>query len=279
MKIRLDTVITSELTSWPLIHTSASQDAVVPFYGPDSENLFKRNKREMPDNWMYHNTDIAYHFNKQGLRMKKNLEDVAENYILFSGASFTAGVGIQEESRFTELVSSHANLDFINFSGPLYSIKLQALSFFNFLKTNHVLPKIFVVEYTPCEGFFCYSEGNFLFYSPDKNADAVKYPNHLTAYKSLSKTDYHLQEALIWHSILESTCSRLKIKFIPVSFWKDDLFVQNKNIPCIDTDSNSDDINYCFARDIHLNLANNTYTAHPGIGLHREMTDVIIKLI
>jgi hypothetical protein len=101
----------------------------------------------------------------------------------------------------------------------------------------------------------------------------------LTAYQSLSATDFHLQEALIWNSILESTCNRLNIKFIPVSFWKDDPFVQNKNIAYVDTNSNSHDINYCFSRDIHLNLTNNTYTAHPGIGLHQEMTDVIIKLL
>lgn len=270
---RIDTVITSSLTSWPYTHTSVEYNKTIQFYGPDSEKLYHRNLRERDSTWLYRTENVEYNFNKQGLRMKKDIENVRENYIMFSGASFTSGVGICEEKRFSETVSKEVGLDFINYSGPLYSIKLQALSFFNFLKTGHTLPKILVIEYPPCAGQFFYSNGNFLLYTPDKAADKDEYPNHYIAYKALENTDHFVQDAIIWRHLISSTCSRLGIKLIEVSFWHDDPFILKEGISSVNLNSNSDDINYCFARDYLLN------TGHPGIGLHKEMSDVIINLL
>jgi hypothetical protein len=270
---KIDTVITSDLTSWPFVHTSVEYNKTVKFYGPDNEKLYERNSRERSFDWIYHTEDVEYNFNKQGLRMKKDIEHVEEKYIMFSGASFTSGIGIREDRRFSELVSSRLGLDFINFSGPLYSIKLQALSFFNFLKTGFILPKILVLEYPPCTGQFFYSNGNFLLYSPDKSADRNQYPNYYSAYKKLSDTDHFVQESIIWQHIITTTCLKLGIKLIEVSFWHDDPFVQNQSISAVNLESNKEDINYCFGRDYLLG------NGHPGIGLHKEMSDVIINLL
>jgi hypothetical protein len=273
MKTKLQTSIPAELTNWPFTHPSVDYDVIKPYYGSDSEKLYKRNLRERDSNWLYFNEKINYTFNNQGLRMKKNIEDIKSDYILFSGTSLTMGVGINENRRFSDIVSEQIGLDYINFSGPIYSIKLQVLSFFGFLKRNIHLPKIFVIEYPYCYANMCYSNGNFLCYSLDKEPSRIDYPNHYKAFKELKNTDFFLQEAKIWQHVISSTCDRLGIKLIEVSFFHEDPFILEKEILSVRLNSNIDDINYCFGRDYHLQ------SGHPGIGIHKEMSDVIISAL
>ena len=143
--MKLETVIRGELTKWPYVHPSMPSNISLNFYGADSEQLYKRNLKYNVD-WMYQTTSVTYNFNKQSLRMKKNLEDVEDDYIYFSGTSFGMGLGINESNRFSDLVSNKLNMDFINCAGPTYTIKAQFISFTNLLNSGYKLPKIFVIE-------------------------------------------------------------------------------------------------------------------------------------
>jgi len=268
---KLDTVIPLDLNAWPIKHPSIPVDTSSAFYGPDSEKVFQRNLRERSDDWIFRTEPVHYNFNKQGLRMKKDLSEVDPNYIMFCGASFTGGVGVGEHRRFSDIVSSSMGLDYINYYGPLYSAKAMVHSFFNFLNTNYHLPKILVAEYAPAEGQMFYSNNNFLLYSSDKAADIDKFPHHYAAYKELEKTDFLVQESRMWRNSLVSACKRLGIKLIEVSFWHNDPFTIVEGIESIDATKHKDNINYCFGRDFLLN------NAHPGIGVHKEMSDVILK--
>ena len=133
---KLETVINFDSTSWPYTHSTMPRNIIKDFYGPDTNELFFRNLRYLPDDWIYRSDKVLYNFNDAGLRMNKNISDVNEEFIYFSGTSFTMGIGIAEEKRFGEIVSKETKLDLINYAGPTYSIKLQVLSFFNAVNTN-----------------------------------------------------------------------------------------------------------------------------------------------
>ena len=269
----LETIIPQSPDSWPFRHPSIPENAVWDFYGSDGKELFEKNKKELPSDWIYHNKPVTYNFNQQGLRMKKNVQDVTGDYIYFGGSSFTLGCGLNEEDRFTEKVSKELDLDFINHAGPIYGIKLNTIAFFNFLKTNHHLPKILVMEhFQDCYNFN--SNGNYLLYKAKFKPNEEEWPHHLAAHRELMKTDFLIQESAMYSNILKSTCQRLGIKFVEMSFYKDEPAVLENNIPYIDRLKYIDNLSYCFSRDVFNN--NGEYTGHGGIGVNKDMTELVL---
>jgi hypothetical protein len=271
--VKLDLSVPCTIDVWPYSHTSMEAGKQLDYYGTDSVELFERNKKQKRE-WIYNTKPVTYNFNSNGLRMKE-LDKVADNYILFSGASVAMGIGVSQEDRYSDLISNQSNLDFINYAGPTYTIRMQTISFMNLLKSNFKLPKVLVVEYPPCEAYTYYTNNQYIFcYNKHMPTESNEYT---TAYKHLSTTDFFLNEASIHRNMLIGICKRLGIKFIELSFHKDDQFIINSEISCIDINSNNTDINYCYARD--LRLQNGALTAHPGIGIHREVTDKILSIL
>ena len=268
--MKLETVIKGELTKWPYTHPSMPSNVTVDFYGADSIELYNRNLKYTND-WLYSSSPVKYNFNKQCLRMNKDLKQVNDNYIYFSGTSFCMGLGINETDRYSDLIADKLNLDLINCSGPTYSIKAQFISFTNFLNSGYTLPKIFVIEYPPSYAYTFYNKDNYLFYYT-KNIPE-EHNNHLEAYNNLLETDFFIQEANIYRESIIATCKQLNIKYAEVSFHKNDIFA--KDLPLVDIDTNKKDINYCYARD--LRVSNGIYSGHPGIGIHKLASDIILK--
>jgi hypothetical protein len=249
---------------------------VVNFYGPDQADMLERNLKYMPSDWIYRNKQVSYKFNSSGLRMEKDLEDVNDNYILFSGTSFGMGLGILESDRYSNLVGSRLNFDFVNFCGPTYTNKIQAISFFNLLKNNFKLPKIVVIEYAPSHAYTIHEQGNFvMFYSKHMPENSI-YQNYVNAYNKLLDSNFFEEESKIYRTMIRETCKQLNIKLIEISFNKDDPFINHESISVIDRDV-GDNIDLKFARDIRIHQGE--YTAHPGIGIHQTAADTIINLI
>lgn len=273
----LELVIPSPIDIWPYSYPDNPKSSNTLFAGPDSAELLERNLKYLPQDWIYRTKPVNYSFNSSKLRMKKNIEDVGDSYILFSGTSYTMGVGIDEESRFSDKVSEQAGLDFINFAGPTYSIKVQAISFFNLLKTNYKLPKVLVMEYAPEIGYTFYNNGNFVC----TNTPFLKHldgHNKITnAYKSLLDTDFFIQEATLYRNMLIGTCKRLGIKFVELSFNTTDQFVIDNNIMAIDSEYKGHNISTELARDVRLH--NGNYSAHPGTSIHQDISSQILKLL
>jgi hypothetical protein len=269
----LETTIERDIDVWPYIHSSMPKSSRLEFYGADSQELYNRNLKYLPTDWRYTNQKIEYNFNNLNLRMRKDIDEVEDRYILFSGTSFGMGVGIDENDRFSEQVSIKLGKDFINCCGPSFTIKAQAISFFNFLKSGLNLPKIFVIEYPPSYAYTYYSDNSFLFYYskniPNGNS------NHLAAYKHLLETDFFLQESNLYRTMIKSTCFRLGIKFVELSFHKTDNFIISNNISIVDTEDNNTDINYCYARDLRQHQGQ--YAGHPGVGIHTAASNLILN--
>lgn len=271
---KLDVVIPFNLDAWPYHHPSMPMGQALDYYGTDTKPLYQRNLKYLPNNWKYRDEVVSYNFNSSGLRMQQEL-DTIKDYILFSGTSYTFGLGINEADRFSNIISNKLNLDFINFAGPTYSVKMQVISFFNLLKSNFILPSVMVIEYPPTCAYTWYENGNFLFtYSKHLPTD---YKKHVDAHTSLLATEFHLQEANMFRNMLIGTCKRLGIKLLEVSLFKNEQFAKDNNLLTIDTDTNSDDINFCYGRDIRIQP--NFQSGHPGAGIHNLTANELLKLL
>lgn len=278
--LQLNAVVPHGLYDWPYVHTSMIKDSQLDFYGTDSESILRRNLRNMPETWIYRNLPITYKFNKAGLRMNKELEEVSSDYIMFCGTSYTMGMAINENKRFSNLVAEHVGLDFINNGGPTFTIKTHAISFFNFLKTNRPLPKILVLEYHKPGCYTYYSDDSYVhihssFGKLKHLPEGKKYEGLVEAYKHLATTDYFTNEAHIYRNMIKITCEKLGIKFAEITFIDPEPFSIENNIPTVNMSSNIEDINYCFGRDIRVRPEGGYYS-HPGVGLHKEASELII---
>lgn len=270
-----DTVVPLPLDVWPYYHTSMPSSTTLNFYGTDSEEIFNRNTSNLKQDWVYRNINVEYNFNQQHLRQQQNLQDIGADYILCSGTSFGMGLGVREEDRYCDKVSAALNLDYVNFCGPTYTTKIQAISFTNLLKSNFHLPKIMILEYAPYPGTTFYIDNEFVMCYTKHMPTDEKYELLRQAYTNINQTNMLLHEANIHRNQILSTCKRLGIKVVEVSFHPNDPFAIDNNIMSANIESNKDDISYCYARDVKIH--NGEYTGHPGIGIHNEVTAQILK--
>jgi hypothetical protein len=268
------------LDQWPILHPSIPKSSTLKFWGTDSKELFEKNLKDAPKDWMYRNIDITYNFNSHGLRQKKEIHEINENnYILSLGGCINLGVGINEEDRYADIVSNKLKMDLITWGSPLGSLKYQTINFMNFIRENRIMPKILIAYHAPYNNTIFRSQEEFLLYTEDiLCADPEKFPHHLAAYKELLKSDYGIQEGYLWRHIMKTICEKLKIKFIDISFFSDDLFVVDSKTLSVDITKKMYDINYTWARDFKSEAVNGTpYASHAGIGLHKDMANLILQ--
>lgn len=267
---KLNTIIDFNLTSWPYIHDTMIPNQKLNFYGPDKFELYERNKKYQPNDWLYFKEEIVYNFNSIGLRMKKNIDNVNQKFMYFSGTSFTMGIGVNEKDRFSELVSNTLSLDMINYAGPTYSIKLQILSFFNFIK-KHKKPKILVIEYPPSAGYTFFEKNYAITYYSKHTPDT----HYNEPYTDLLQTEFLKSEALIYRNMLQVLCKECNIKLVEVSFNKEYAYTSNDIIIVDQEIIKNEEINLRFGRDVFKQ--NGYYSGHPGIGIHKHIAEEILK--
>jgi hypothetical protein len=116
------------------------------FTGGDDREMYEKNLLSQPQDWYYRNREITYKKNENGHRCKSLDKLDLDNYILFSGCSYTEGVGVKLEKTFPYLVSRELNLDYYNLavggSGP----DVCFYNLFNFFLKVQKLPKFLVLQ-------------------------------------------------------------------------------------------------------------------------------------
>jgi hypothetical protein len=85
-----------------------------PFSGGDTIELYKKNLKEQPEDWLYRTKSITYKYNSHGFRCTDIKDLDFDNYILFTGCSHTEGVGLELEDTYPYKVSKHFNTDYYN---------------------------------------------------------------------------------------------------------------------------------------------------------------------
>lgn len=267
---KLETIVTYNYNQWPYVHSSMPKSCTNLFYGPDNEKLYTKNLKTFDNSWMYFETPVEYNFNSLGLRMRDEIDTVDKNFVYFSGTSFTMGIGINEYNRFSELVSKNLSLGMINYAGPTYSIKLQVLSFFNFIK-KYNKPKILIMEYPPSIGYTFFEKESAITYYSKHTPDT----HYSRPYNDLLQTEFLKHESLIYRNMLQVLCNKCNIKLIEISFNKNDPFVSNDMIIIDQNIIENDNINLRFGRDVFKQ--NGYYSGHPGIGIHKYVATEILK--
>lgn len=116
------------------------------FTGGDSEQQFLENKSTQKDDWYYHHTPIEYSFNKLGHR-SKNIEEIdLDNYILFTGCSHTAGVGVELEKTYAHLLSKQLNVDYYNIAMPATGIDVLEYNLLTWFAKIKKKPKMVIIQ-------------------------------------------------------------------------------------------------------------------------------------
>lgn len=84
------------------------------FFGADNLEQYLKNLKKMPVTWEYKDKKISYDYNNLGHR-SKNIDEINLNdYILFTGCSNTAGIGLALEDTYSYIVSKRLNIDYYN---------------------------------------------------------------------------------------------------------------------------------------------------------------------
>lgn len=118
------------------------------FSGGDTRELYNKNKNKLGDHWYYYNTPIEYNWNTNKYRMTHEIEDTQwDNYVYFSGCSYTVGVGVELEKTFPAIVSKNANCDYVNTSIGGASVELVLHNTVDFLSKCKVLPKAIIINW------------------------------------------------------------------------------------------------------------------------------------
>ena len=116
------------------------------FTGGDSEQQVIKNKPTQKDDWYYNYTPIEYSFNKLGHR-SKNVEEIdLDNYILFTGCSHTAGVGLELEKTYAYVLSKQLNVDYYNIAMPATGIDVLEYNLLTWFAKIPKKPKMVIVQ-------------------------------------------------------------------------------------------------------------------------------------
>lgn len=114
-----------------------------------SDSLLEYNQSLLAEgpNWEYATTNVDYYINSFGHRSKELSDLNLNNYILFTGCSFTEGVGVPVEKRYSDVLASMLGTD-------VYNLALSAsgndilfynlVSWFNTVKTK---PKLVMIQW------------------------------------------------------------------------------------------------------------------------------------
>jgi hypothetical protein len=273
-----------EQTAWPLVHSSMKPNASLSYYGTDTVEDFEKNKHRLPSDWVYQNKPISYKFNKHGLRMNKELDQVDSNYMVAFGCSHTLGVGVAIEDTWPFLMSKKLNIDYINLGVSGSSIKLNAINFFNMLEHSKTLPKLVAFAWPSSIRYTWYSQGQFLFYLPRFSSSKKEFKYITNAYENLLMSDALTTDAIFYRNMVKTTCDKLGISYCETGFDDRCEFVKSLNIqastPVLSTTNinriDLDSLNTLFARDIR-DKVNDEIFAHIGIDDHQLAVDVLIK--
>lgn len=170
------------------------------FSGPDSIQLYDKNLKTFGPSWYYYSNPITYHWNSKKLRMNKEVEDLDwNNYIYFSGCSYTVGVGVELERTFPYLTSQRLTTDYVNTAISGASAELVLQNTIAFLKECKKYPKVVVINWPEISRTSWWeNNGKIGLYMPKEyNGDwSVSYKQFLKNSLHVKKRFQHIRDTI-----------------------------------------------------------------------------------
>lgn len=118
------------------------------FSGSDHKERFEQNLKTQPEDWYYRNVSIQYDYNEYGHRCKNISEIDLDNYILFSGCSYTEGIGLELEKTFPYLAANELGVDYYNLALGGSGIDAMTYNLIAWINTVKKPPKAVVIVWT-----------------------------------------------------------------------------------------------------------------------------------
>lgn len=149
-------------------------NTVLKFCSSDRKQLYYKNLKEQSPNWYYRSNEISYEFNQFGHR-SKNIEDIdLTNYILFTGCSHTAGIGLELEKTYPHLVSSELQCDYYNLALGGSGIDTMTYNLIIWLNYVKIPPKILIIQWPHEVRFLTTGQGDEVsFHLPLRSFDEL----------------------------------------------------------------------------------------------------------
>ena len=120
---------------------------VLEWSGSDSEEAYVQNCSKQPDDWYYRNKKIEYAFNSNGHRCKEIADIDISNYILFTGCSFTEGVGLELEKTYPYVVSKELGCDYYNMGLGGTGIDAASHNVITWISKTKNQPKAIIIQW------------------------------------------------------------------------------------------------------------------------------------
>jgi hypothetical protein len=117
----------------------------------DPEDQFLDNLRKNP-NWEYKDIQIEYAYNQYGHRSIE-IDDLEDDYLLFTGCSYTEGVGLKLEHSFPNIVASCLGKTYYNLAvggSCIETVMHNLMMFFSVAKKK---PKYVIIQWPDLHRF------------------------------------------------------------------------------------------------------------------------------
>lgn len=211
-------------------------------FNSDSKLIFEENLKSQDTDWIYRSKIISYSYNELGHRTK-SLKNLNTEFILFTGCSFTEGIGLALEDIYCDIVSNKLKIDYYNLglasSGPDLIFHNLSLWF----KNVNIKPKAVVIQHTFPDRVYIPKNGGILPLGPwfQRIPKEMIESNERRQFESLMISEFANHYANIMRDIFLAHMASLNIPVIEIL---------PENIPKLD-----------YARDMK----------HPGILSHQKL--------
>lgn len=225
----------------------------------DSKLTFHKNLKLTPEDWVYRKLPVEYKYNSLAFRCEEHTS-LKDDYILFSGCSFTEGVGLKLETSYPYVVANELGTTYYNLAlggtGP--SVVTHNMKMFLSLM-QHKLPKVVVIQWPSFYRFSLMGSDGCKFLSPQTDLQScykelmtneLIYPTNAFNRISLLKYLSNLGINNIIELGLNVSHKESEPDYTKKAQWRLDSFVD-------------------FARDL----------GHPGIQANRNQAEEILRII
>lgn len=132
-----------------------------PFTDLDSEDNFNKIKNNQPLDWEYHNKKIYYKYNRYGHRSVE-ISELQEDYLLFTGCSFTEGVSLAVEDIYCSLISKALDKSFYNLAVGGSSPAITVKNLIGFLSQIEIFPSAIIIQWPYFQRYYTVSDGLYI---------------------------------------------------------------------------------------------------------------------
>jgi len=236
------------------------------FLLPGEEVKYLSSLKTQPEDWLYRTSKVHYDLNEYGHRAK-SINDIKNDYILFTGCSNTFGYGLKLEDIYVHKLAQKLNMDYYNLAVPGGTVKICMINLLSFLNKVKNKPKKIVIQWPEFNRTVFYHNDSEIFlyshkFNPGPQEDS-RYDS--TVYDTLLKYNIPYTESVFHRKIILDNLTHLHIDTYEMSSDFSNSLDDHTSHRFIKLPSSVIDV----ARDLE----------HPGVKTHDYWVENLLKII